>query len=151
MNRASGIIGLLSLLFFISAIGSYLRGWHEMRQAREFLATAPQEETLTMAGENMTAGEAKKMVRQVPIRMSIVNLTLACIMLALYFWARISPLPAIMVATSVFLTVHIVNFVVNPETLAQGLVIKAFAIAALAAGIHAAVQLHGQRGLAGTS
>ena len=151
INRASGVIGLLSLLFFLSAIAMWVQGRNEMREARELLAAAPEEKTLTVAGETMTVGEAQKRVRQVPIKLFIVNFVLACIMLALHFWARISPLPAILVATSVFLMVHVVNFVLVPESLKQGMVIKVFAIVALAAGIHAAIQHRGQRGPAGTS
>jgi hypothetical protein len=70
-------------------------------------------------------------------------------MLALFFWARVSPLPAILVAATVFVMVQILNVALAPESLGEGIVMKVFALLALATGIRAALQHRGQGGPAG--
>jgi hypothetical protein len=149
VNRASGVVGLLSLIFFLSAVGASVRGRTDTRKIRDMLATHPQEQVLNVEGEPMTVAQAQAQVRQMVVTPFVVNMVLAFIMLVLFFWARVSPLPAILVAASMFAMVHVFNAVLAPESLREGIVIKAFALVTLAIGIRAAVQHRGQAGAAG--
>jgi hypothetical protein len=67
-----------------------------------------------------------------------VNIGLAVLYLGLFFWARRNALAATVTALILFVTVIAINAVLEPATLAQGLVVKALFIAALAAAISAA-------------
>lgn len=67
-----------------------------------------------------------------------VNIGLAAIYLGLFFWARRNPLAATVTALILFITVIAINAVLEPATLAQGILVKILFIAALAAAISAA-------------
>jgi hypothetical protein len=59
------------------------------------------------------------------------NFGLCAIHLGLYFWARKAPFPAAVVALVLFVTVHVANAILDPTTLAQGLIVKALFLGAL--------------------
>lgn len=70
-----------------------------------------------------------------------INLILSGIMAGLAFWSRKSPLPAVMVATAVYLAVIVLNAAVDPSSLAQGWIVKLVFIILLSRGIKAALAL----------
>ena len=64
---------------------------------------------------------------------------LSGIMIGLFFWGRKAPLPAIITALCVYLVVIVVNAVIDPSTIVQGIVLKVFFFLAMIAGIKAAL------------
>ncbi|HOX43117.1 MAG TPA: zinc ribbon domain-containing protein [Myxococcota bacterium] len=59
------------------------------------------------------------------------NFGLCAIHVGLFFWARTAPFPAAVVALVLFITVHVANAILDPTTLAQGLIVKALFLGAL--------------------
>jgi hypothetical protein len=62
------------------------------------------------------------------------------IFLALYFWARKQPLPAAIVGLVLFITYVVLLAVLNPATIAQGILMKIIVIAVLVNSIQAGVK-----------
>lgn len=59
---------------------------------------------------------------------------------ALGFWARHSPLAALVVGLVSFVGLHVVNAVIDPMTIAQGLIMKVVVIYFLVKGVKAAME-----------
>jgi hypothetical protein len=67
-----------------------------------------------------------------------VNIGLAAFYLGMWFWAKRNARAATVTALLMFITVIVVNAAVDPKTLAQGIIVKIFFIAALAKAIQVA-------------
>ena len=72
----------------------------------------------------------------------VVNAVLALTMVGLGLWGRRAPLPSILIGAATYGAVVVLNAVVNPLTLAQGLVVKLIVVAMFYRGIKAALALH---------
>lgn len=86
----------------------------------------------------MTWEEAKAHDRGQVNLLLFVNIGLAIAYLGLWMWAKRNALAASVTALLLFVTVIGVNAVYDPKTLAQGVIVKIFFIAALAKAISAA-------------
>ena len=86
----------------------------------------------------MTWEEAKAHDRGQVKLILFVNIGLAVLYLGMWFWARRNALAATVTALLLFVTVIGVNAVYDPKTIAQGMILKIFFIAALAKAISAA-------------
>jgi hypothetical protein len=62
---------------------------------------------------------------------------IAAVFLGLYFWARRQPLPAAIAGLAIFVTLHVVEGLIDPNAIAQGLLLKIIVVAVLARGISA--------------
>jgi hypothetical protein len=69
-----------------------------------------------------------------------VNLALGFVHLGLWYWSKRALFPAAVTALVLFLGVHLVNAVMDPATLAQGVVVKVLFVVALVEAIRAARQ-----------
>lgn len=65
---------------------------------------------------------------------------IAAIFWALFFWARKAPLPAAITGLVVFISLHLVDAVMDPTQLARGICMKIFVIVALVQAIQAALK-----------
>jgi len=97
-------------------------------------------ETWDIEGETYTTQELRKAVDDEVKTIYIVSFVIAGVMFALAWWARIQPLPAILVALCVFVLLMLVNAALEPETLFKGLLVKILFIAALVKGLTAALE-----------
>ncbi len=70
----------------------------------------------------------------------VVNLVLAAIHAGLWHWAKRSLLPAAVSALVLFVTVHLLNAVMDPATLVQGVVVKVIFLVALARAMTAGLE-----------
>jgi Kef-type K+ transport system membrane component KefB len=62
------------------------------------------------------------------------------IFFGLYLWARRSPLPAAIVGLTLFVTMHLIDGIVDPTQLARGVIMKVFIVAMLVQAIQAGVK-----------
>lgn len=69
-----------------------------------------------------------------------INLGLGGVYLLLWRWALSNAFAAALVALLLFVTVHVVNAIVEPKSLAQGWLVKIFFTAALLKALNAAYQ-----------
>ncbi|MDH5493281.1 MAG: zinc ribbon domain-containing protein [Myxococcales bacterium] len=66
-----------------------------------------------------------------------LNLVLALIHVGLWHWARIAPFPAAVAALVLFSTVHLLEFVVDPSSIARGLLLKIIFLSILGSAVKA--------------
>lgn len=86
----------------------------------------------------MTFQEAIDHDRGMVRMLLFVNFGLTAAYLLLWWWAKTKPLPATVIALLLFVTTHVVNAVVEPSTIYQGMLIKIFFTLALVRAIGAA-------------
>jgi hypothetical protein len=72
----------------------------------------------------------------------IANGGLCVVHIGLYFWARKQALPAAVVALLLFVSLHLVNAVMDPSTIYKGVVLKVFFIVVLVKAIQAGYEIH---------
>lgn len=65
---------------------------------------------------------------------------IAIVFWVLAFWARKSPLPAAITGLVVFITVHALDAIADPTTLARGFIVKIIVIVTLASAIKAGIE-----------
>lgn len=90
-------------------------------------------------GKKITVGELKALIDQEVIFVFALNYLLAAIMFGLFLWGLHAPFPAMVTALCVYLAVIVLNFIVEPTSLFQGILIKVLVIMALVAGIKASL------------
>ncbi|HVV81580.1 MAG TPA: zinc ribbon domain-containing protein [Kofleriaceae bacterium] len=71
-----------------------------------------------------------------------VNVGLCAIHLGLYVWARRAPLAAAIVALILFVSLHVANAVLDPDSIDKGIVLKVVFVAILIKAIQAGYQIH---------
>lgn len=94
-----------------------------------------------VAGKQISVGELKQMIQKQPITTLVTNIVLAVLMFALFLYSKKSPLAAIMIATGIYASVHVLNAIADPMTISQGLVMKIIMMAMLIKGIRATLEL----------
>lgn len=109
----------------------------------------PAERDQLMVRESgMTFQQAVDHDRGMVTMLLVTNIGLSVVYLGLWFWAKRQPFTASVVALLLFLTVIIIGAVLDPKTLAQGIIVKGLFIAALAKAISAG---NAERRLVGTT
>jgi hypothetical protein len=144
IGRARKWLMAISINTLISGFGFYAINKSEVekqiRQAELQIANIDPvtRDELMKQQTGMTWEEAKAHDRGQVNLLLFVNIGLAIVYLGMWFWARRNPLAATVIALLLFITVIVVNSVYDPKTLAQGVLVKIFFIAALAKAISAA-------------
>ena len=140
VQGATNAIWVLAALFAIFGIVMYLVMQGTTETALANLATFEDHDVLQpIDGVTYTAGELRKQVLWEHRGLLIVNLILAAIMVVLAWWSKQRALPAILVATAIFVVVHVTAAIVDPKTIMQGIIMKAVVIAILIRGIKGAI------------
>jgi hypothetical protein len=140
VQGATTAIRVLAVLFAIFGIAMFFVMRGPTDAALENLAQFEDDEILEpIDGVTYTAGELRKEVIWERRGVLVVNLILCALMLVLAWWSKRRPLPAILIATAIFVVVQIAGAIVDPRTLMQGLVVKAIVIVVLVRGIKGAI------------
>jgi MFS superfamily sulfate permease-like transporter len=90
------------------------------------------------AATGMTWQEAIDHDRGMVNMLLAVNLVLGALYLVLWWWAKTKPLPAAVIALLLFITIHVINAVMQPESIYQGILVKILFTLALVRAITAA-------------
>lgn len=145
-NAARWIL-IIAIAFTIFGTILGLQSQKEANEAMTILADYEDDEVwpIEVEGETLTVGELKKKIKMEPRLVFITNYVLAAIMLGLFFWCRKSPLPATTTALCIYLAVILLNAVIDPNTLYQGLLIKIVFIGAMVGGIKAGLAEQARR------
>ena len=77
-----------------------------------------------------------------------INVALGLLYLGMWAWARKNPLAAAMIALLTFVTVHVVNAILEPKTIIQGIFVKILFVAALIGAVQAAFEARRLKALA---
>jgi hypothetical protein len=146
VKQATGAIKVLAVLFLIFGILMFFVTQTQADAALAKLQNMDPGQTWEAAGRTWNVGELRKQLEWEPWSVLMVNLILAAIMTVLALWSRRSPLPAVLIATATYVVVIVVNGMIEPKTLAEGLIIKIIIIAFLIRGIKAALAVRASNG-----
>jgi hypothetical protein len=147
VQGATSAIRLLAALFAIFGVIMYFVMSDQTEAALRNLAQFEDHEVLQpIDGVTYTAGELRTRVVWEHRGTLIINLMLSATMLVLAWWSRFKPLPAILIATAIYAAVQVIGAIIDPKTLAQGLIVKAVVIAVLVKGIKGALSLRAENG-----
>ena len=140
VRKAQSTIRALSVLFLLGGVVFFFITKLQTDEALAKLAGASEAAPLEnpVAGA-ATVGELRAELARKPYQLLGLNLFLAVVMLGLWFWSKRSLLPAIIAAFGIYVMVIVGSALVDPATLAQGVIIKIIVIAALAKGIQSAL------------
>jgi hypothetical protein len=97
-------------------------------------------------GKQYTVAALRNTLAWEPWSVLLVNAILAGVMTALFFWGKRAPLAAILVAGATYAVVNVTNAIIDPRTIAQGLIVKIIIIGVLIKGIKAALALRTRDG-----
>lgn len=140
VQGATSAIWVLAGLFAIFGVVMFYVMRDTTQTALENLAQFADHEVLEpIDGVTYTAGELRARINWEHRGVLVVNLILAAIMVVLAWWSKRRALPAILIATAVFVVVQVAGAIVDPRTLMQGLVVKAIVIGVLVKGIKGAI------------
>ena len=141
VGEATGAIRMLAWMF--AAFGILLalltRSQSEAGLAR--LANLAPTELMTLDGATYTVAQLRQQLIWEPWGVLLTNLVLAAAMAGLSIWGKKSPLPAVVVATAIYLVVMVVSAVLDPKSIGQGVIMKVLIIGMLVRGIKAALAL----------
>ena len=143
VREATGAITILAVLFAIfGPLMAYLSKLNSEPLLGKLAGMNPDDiYPRTVDGQTYTVGELQTLLAWEPWSILIVNLILAVIMGGLALWGRRSPLPAVLIAAATYAVVIVFNAIVDPKTIAQGIIIKVLMIVFLARGIKSALAL----------
>lgn len=112
----------------------------QITEARLQVAGIPPDELdeRIKAATGMTFQEAIDHDRGMVNMLLVINLVLAGAYVVLWWWAKTKPLPAAVIALLLFITTHVVNAVVEPSSIVQGVLVKILFTLALVRAITAA-------------
>ena len=140
VQGATSAIWVLAVLFAIFGVVMFFALRDTTQAALENLAQFEDHEVLEpINGVTYTAGELRAQVIWEHRGALIVNLIIAAIMVVLAWWSKQRALPAILIATAIFVVVQVTAAIVDPKTLMQGLILKAIVIAVLVKGMKGAL------------
>jgi hypothetical protein len=140
VQGATKAIWFLAGLFAVFGVIMFFMMRETTEVALANLAQFEDSETLEpIDGVTYTAGELRAQVLWEHRGVLIVNLILAVIMVALALWSKRRALPAILIATAIFVVVQVAGAIADPKTLAQGLLMKIIVIGVLIKGIKGAI------------
>jgi hypothetical protein len=140
VRKAAGWIGILAILLTIGAGVEFIGAKTQADDTLAKLALMTDDEELApIDGQTYTVPGLRAELEREPFLVLGLGLLLASIMGGLWLWARRSPLPAITCAIAIFLIVQVLGALVDPKTIFNGILMKAFALVALGKGLSAAL------------
>jgi hypothetical protein len=147
VQGASKAIVVLGVLFAISGVIMFFMSSEETQAALTNLAQFEDNEVLQpIDGVTRTAGEWRTRVLWEHRGTLVVNLLLSATMLVLAWWSKRKPLPAILIAAAIYAAVVVVSAIVDPATIAKGILIKIIIITVLGRGIKGALKARTDNG-----
>jgi Trk-type K+ transport system membrane component len=131
----------LGLIFLVIGIFAGFLTARDAEDALTVLSEHDPDEMLDIPGRPSPAkvSDVIAEVKTEAIRVWVIHGVLAATFLALSFWAKKAPLPAAVTGLSVYLVIQLVNFLDDPTTLLQGMVLKILFIGAMAKTISSAM------------
>jgi hypothetical protein len=141
VRRGATWIGVLAVVYAIGA--PFNAAMQMVRGDRALGKLSGLKDTATLRpidGHVYTVAEYRHKVETAPMTNFVTGLVVACLMGLLWRWARRAPLPALVAALVLFVAVQIMSAVVDPGSIATGVVVKVLALVALVQGLRATLQ-----------
>jgi len=96
-------------------------------------------------GKHYTVGELRSAMDKEVLIFFLTNYFLGGIMLGLYFWAKKNPFAAIVTALCIYLSVIVLNAIIDPLTIFDGIIVKLIAIPALINGVRVSINTRSRK------
>jgi ribosomal protein L40E len=143
LKKARNYIGFLSAIFLLSGIAFTGMAYDKNQKTLDQLSSYQDGDLFPklLNGKQYTYGELRQEIQTETWNPLIVNSVLAAIMLGLFFYSKYSPLVAFLAAGGIYAAVIVVNAVMDPKTIGQGLVMKIIIITLLIGAIRSALEL----------
>jgi hypothetical protein len=143
VRSAASIINLVGAIFILFGLVTYFMGQDEYDQAlRSYEGMSDSDKIEQSQFEEVTTvGEMKMVLTLEKYSALVLNIILGLIMFILALWSKSNALAALLVAAAVYLMVQVLNFLVDPSSIGQGLIMKILIIVFLGNGIKAALSL----------
>jgi hypothetical protein len=146
VKDATGAIRALAWLFAIFGLIMFFVLRSQSSDALGKIAGMDGAATIPIEGVTYTVAQLRDQLRWEPWSVLVTNALLAVVMAGLALWGRRSPLPAVIVATATYAVVIVINAIVDPKTIAQGIIVKIIIIGLFVKGIKAALALRAANG-----
>jgi hypothetical protein len=146
--EATKVITVLGVIYLVFGIIMYFVSKGRVAHLLSELAVMDPDARLPKAvnGKFYSVAELRAQVHWEVWSVLITNLVLAATMGILALWSRRTPLGALLVAAAVYAAVNVLNAIVDPATIFQGIIMKAVIIAYLVHGIRSALALRTANG-----
>lgn len=141
VGRASFLLLALFVLQIFTGVLLGNKANQEALAAHRHLAEFADDEELDLEGQTMTAGALRKQIDREKLQAWVLPVGLGVVFLALFFWAQKSPLPAFGTALGLYVMAIAVTAVIDPSTLAKGIVVKVLCTLGLLGGLKSALAL----------
>jgi hypothetical protein len=144
LAKATQTMSWLSVLFALSGLLFFFIGQKTTAAALVQLNGLDPQATYPspIDGVTYTVGALRERILWNHWGALIIGLLLAAVMGGLAAWGRRAPLPAVLIATATYCVLVVANAIVDPATLAQGILLKIVVVAFLFRGIKAALALN---------
>lgn len=139
-REATVAIWTLAVLFAIFGVIMFFVTKSQTADVLDKLAAADPNYSQTIDGTVYTVREVRDQLAWAPWNVLMVNAILSVVMVGLAIWSRRAPLAAIVIAAATYATVQVANAIIDPTTIAQGIIVKIIVIAALLRGIQSALK-----------
>lgn len=139
LRNAGRWIFALAVIFALFGTWIGMKTRSDGKTALENLKERDAAEEIDFLDDRITIAELRERIESEMVMSFAVNYLLAATFVGLYFWARKAPLPATVTALCIYLAVQVLNAIVDPATLIQGILFKVFCILGLIAGVRAAL------------
>lgn len=143
LKEAKKVIRIISILYLVFGVLMFGIQLPTYNNAFANLKSYENHEKLPnkINGKYYTAGELRSELTVEKYSLLVLNLFLAGIMLGLYFYADKNAFLAIVIAASVFVAINVLNAVVDPKSIGQGIIMKAIILSMLYKGLKAGFRL----------
>jgi hypothetical protein len=141
LKEATTSIWILAALFTIFGMVMFFVTRDEAGKVLAKIAQVDDNATRIVGGVTYTAAQIREQLSWAPWNVLFVNLGLAAVMSVLAIWSRRSPLAAVLVAAATYAVVQVVNAIVDPASIAQGIILKVIVVLILARGIQSGLAL----------
>jgi len=143
LKEAGRAIGYLAAMFLVFGFVMFLVAESQTSTELDKIASYPDNAQVNklINGKQYTFGELRQEIKGEPYDALILNLVLAAIMFGLWRYSRKSPLVAIITALAVYGSVIVLNAIVDPKSIVQGIIVKIIVIGILIRGIRMALEL----------
>ncbi len=129
----------ISILFAVFGTFFGIQTAREAETARQKLAGESPDTEFQVDGRVWTVQELRETIDREVVLVFTINYVLALTMLGMFFWAKKSPVPALVTALCIYLAVIAVSGIYDPATLVKGVALKILCIVGLVGGIRAAL------------
>jgi hypothetical protein len=143
LRSARATILAVSAMFLVFGAFMYFAQQETAEKALQNLSSYKDSDPFPkpIGGVTYTVAELREKIQLEPLQSAGLNGFLCLVMLGLYFYSKRSPLVALVIALAVYGSVLVLNAILDPATIGQGLYMKLIVLAVLVKGVQSALEL----------